>query len=300
MQTLTTERLSLVPLDLDRHAVHLHAMLSDPRMYEYSDGAPTSDAEASRARLADELAGNGGRTWTIVLPQAGTPIGTIGVFYDQGTSIRGLDWKLHPDHWGRGVMSEAARVVVRHLLDEPDIDGVEAWIDSQNIRSLGVARRAGLDERARLPRVYPDRQAQQIVMARAAIPRDPEVLSVRPTLAVRDVRATTDLLTAVLGFCARFVDGDDQPGRAWLGVAPWSGSPGIDVTRTGEAIAPADLTIEIGIPTDEAFERATAAGVELLGRPVDQPWYRREFVLRLPEGHRVRISGPLPADGSSI
>jgi RimJ/RimL family protein N-acetyltransferase/catechol 2,3-dioxygenase-like lactoylglutathione lyase family enzyme len=292
VRTLTTERLTLVPLDLDRDAEGLHTMLGDPRMYEFSEGGPTRDVTESRARLADELAGNGGRTWTIMLPTERAPIGTIGVFYDQGTPIRGLDWKLHADYWGRGFMGEAAPAVVDHLLSQPDIDGVEAWIDSRNTRSLGVARRARLDERARLPRVYADRQAQQIVMARAAAPRDPDVLTVRTVLPVKDIRATRDLLTSVLGLSVAFEHGE-PPTFLRLRVGPWSGCPGIDLAKADGNIAPVQVLVEMGISTDEVYERAVAAGVKVLGSPVDEPWYRREFQFRLAEGHEVRVAGPL-------
>ncbi len=292
MQTLTTERLSLVPLDLDRDAEGLHTMLGDPRMYEFSEGGPTRDVTASRARLADELAGNGGRTWTIMLRTVGTPIGTIGVFYDQGTPIRGLDWKLHADYWGRGIMGEAAPVIVEHLLAQPDVDGVEAWIDSHNFRSLGVARRARLDERGRLPRVYADRQAQQIVMARAAEPRDPDVLTVRTVLPVKDIRATRDQLTSILGMSVAFEHGE-PPTFLRLRVGPWSGCPGIDLAKADDTIAPAQVLVDMGISTDEVYERAVAARVEVLGQPVDEPWYRREFRFRLTEGHEVRVAGPV-------
>src|SRR5262245_48190855 len=107
MQTLTTVRLDLVPLDSDRDAESLHAMFDDPEMLRYSRGTLHSDVAATRTQLAEELAGNGGWTWAIRLRPATAAIGTIGLFYDQGTSIRGLDWRLRRDHWGRGIMSEA-------------------------------------------------------------------------------------------------------------------------------------------------------------------------------------------------
>ncbi|MEQ7127306.1 GNAT family N-acetyltransferase [Actinopolymorpha sp. B11F2] len=292
MQTLTTERLDLVPLDPDRDAECLHAMHGDPEIDPYGPYDPTPDVAATRTRLAEELEGNGGWTWVLRLRPATDALGTIGLFFDQGTSIRGLSWYLRRDHWGRGLMSEAAPVVVDHLLAQPGIDGVEAWIDTRNTRSLGVARRARLDERARLPRVYADHTAQQIVMARAAEPRDQDVLAARPSLPVRDVPATCTLLTGVLGLSLGF-DHGDPPTFARLGVGPWSGSPGIDVSRAADGdIAAATVSVDIGVPTDVVHERALTAGVKVVAPPEDMPWHRREFVFCLPEGHRVRVIGP--------
>jgi len=166
MQTLNTARLDLIPLDPERDADSLHSMFDDPEMLRFSTGSLVSNVAQTRAQLAQELLENGGWTWAIRLRPSDIAIGTVGLFYDQGTPIRGLDWKLRRDYWGRGIMSEAARAAIDHLLSQPGIDGVEAWIDSQNTRSLGVARHSGLDERGRLARVYDDRVAQSVVMVR--------------------------------------------------------------------------------------------------------------------------------------
>ncbi len=252
----------------------------------------------TRSRLAHALEGNGGWTWAVRLRPSDQAIGTIGVFYDQGTSIRGLSWYLRRDHWGQGLMGEAAPVVVDHLLAQPHIDGVEAWIDTRNVRSLGVARRARLDERARLPRVYADHLAQQVVMARAAAPRDQDVLAVRPTLHVRDIHASAELLTTVLGLRTSFLYGD-PPTFARLGVGEWSGSPGLDLRAADGAVTPTPVAVDIGVETDTVHARALAAGMEVRTPPTDQPWYRREFTFVLPEGHVVRVIGPLRPSSTS-
>lgn len=43
---------------------------------------------------------------------------------------------------------------------------------------------------------------------------------------------------------------------------------------------------------DEAHEQAVAAGAEVVRPPQDEPWGIREFLLRHPDGHYFRISGP--------
>ncbi|MDN5726303.1 MAG: GNAT family N-acetyltransferase [Propionibacteriales bacterium] len=297
MQTLTTARLDLVPLDPDRDAASLHAMLADPETYPYGSGDPTSDVAETRARLAEELTACGGWTWVLRLRSQAEALGTIGLFSDQGTSIRGLTWALRGDHWGRGLMGEAAPVVVDHLLAQPGIDGVEAWIDTRNIRSLGVARRARLDERARLPRVYADHTAQQVVMARASEAGEQDVLAVRTSLAVLDVPETCRRLVQVLGLTVAFQLGEPAT-FARLGVGPWSGSPGIDISAAVEGLTDTGaLTVEIGIATDIVHQRAVDAGLEIVSSPVDQPWHRREFVFALPEGQQIHVVGPARPPG---
>ncbi|MFW6600416.1 GNAT family N-acetyltransferase [Propionibacteriaceae bacterium Y2011] len=292
MQPLRTNRLDLVPLDASRDAEPLHEMYGDPAWHQFAPADVTGDVAETHARLVRELQENGGWTWVLRVRPSVEAIGAIGLFSDQGTSIRGLTWGIGRRYWGQGLMGEAAPVVVDHLLAQPGIAGVEAWIDTRNTRSVGVARRARLDERARLARVYADHTAQQVVMARSAHPADADTLAVRPSLAVRDVRDTCQRLMAVLGLSLSFEYGD-PPTFARLGVGPWSGAPGIDVSAAGEgAIAATTCSVDIGIPTDVVHARAVEAGWAVLSAPVDQPWHAREFAFTLPEGHRIRVIGP--------
>lgn len=289
---LRTGRLDLEPLDPDRDAESLHAMLGDPEFDPYGSSEPTRDVAETRERLAKDLTENGGWTWAVRLRPDRHAIGTIGLFSDQGTSIRGLTWYLCRTYWGRGIMSEAAPVVVDHLLAQPGITGVEAWIDSRNSRSLGVARSARLQERSRMARVYDDHTAQQIVLARAPVPTDIDVVAVRVNLDVHDVRATARLLTEALGLSLAF-EYPDPPRIARLAVAQWAGSPGIDLMRATGEIVPTSATIDLGVSTDRVYERVLATGLEVDAPPEDQPWFRRTFTVLLPEGHRLRVHGPL-------
>jgi catechol 2,3-dioxygenase-like lactoylglutathione lyase family enzyme len=195
-------------------------------------------------------------------------------------------------------MSEVARVTVDYLLSRPDINGVEAWIDLQNTRSLGVARRAGLGDRGRLPLVYADRLSQTVVMARAATPDEADVLTVWPNLPVNDVSETASLLANVLGLNVLFLHGE-PPGFGRLGIGPWSGSPGIELGTAEGGCAPTHVSVDIGISTDTVYRRALDAGLEVLGAPENRPWHRREFAFRLPEGHVIRIVGPLEPPATS-
>ncbi|MFC7622016.1 GNAT family N-acetyltransferase [Microlunatus sp. GCM10028923] len=289
---LTTARLELVPLDPDRDAESLHAMLGDPAMDPYGWAEPTGDVAETRERLRADLAGNGGWTWAVRLRPDDAALGAIGIFSDQGRSIRGLSWHLRRSHWGRGIMGEAAPVVVEHLLAQPGITGVEAWIDTRNLRSIGVARRAGLQEASRMARVYPDHVAQQVVMVRAAEPRDSDVVAVFPDLPVRDVEAGAEQLAHVLGLHVAFRY-PDPPTMARLTVTPWAGSQGLNLVRAEGTIPPVSLTIDLGIAPDLVYERALAAGLGVDGPPVDQPWYRRTFAMVLPDGQQLRVQGPL-------
>ncbi len=137
---LSTARLTLRPLDPTLDATDLFEMDADPLVHQYVYGSsPSHSIEQLQRRLAAELERNGGMTWAIRLREEPTVLGTIGIFADQGSTIRGLSWSLRRSHWGQGLTSEAASAIVPFLLAQPGVDGLEAWADSRNIGSLKVA-----------------------------------------------------------------------------------------------------------------------------------------------------------------
>jgi catechol 2,3-dioxygenase-like lactoylglutathione lyase family enzyme len=148
-----------------------------------------------------------------------------------------------------------------------------------------------MSERGRLPRVYADHVAQTVVMARAAIEVDPEVLAVGPVLRVSDLPSTLDLLQSVLRLHLAWAV-PDPPTVAFLAVQPWSGSPGLQITQTADPVVATSVSIDVGVAVDVVADRIAAAGLELVAAPRDQPWFRRELTFRLPDGHLVDVSGP--------
>ena len=203
--------------------------------------------------------------------------------------MRGVGWSLARALWRQGITSEAARVVVPYLLHQPGVDGLEAWVDSRNLGSLGVARAAGMSERARLPRVYRDHVAQTVVMARAATTLDPEVFAVHPTLPVTDLDSTVRVLSEVLGLREAW-SFPDPPTVVFLAVDRWSGSAGLQIRAVTGRVAPVELTFPVGVSADVIHARALDAGVEVVDAPADKPWYRREFSFRLGDGHLMTVS----------
>ena len=286
---MKTARLDLVTLDLDRDLGALHAMFSDAEWARGGFMTPTASVDESRERLVQEFGDNGGWTWVLRVRPDEDAAGVIGVFSDQGSSIRGMSWYLRRERWGAGLMSEAARAVTDHLLQQPSITGVEAWIDSRNVRSIGVARHAGLDLVGRLPRTQYGEIAQSVVMGRAAEASDPVTFGASPVLDVHDVAGTARLLCELLGLHVRFQFDD----FVHLGLTEWNGQSGLEVRRATGDISPTTVTVDVGVPVDPLYDAALAAGLVQSTPPEDTPWSRRTFTLVLSEGHRVTISGPL-------
>ncbi len=86
----------------------------------------------------------GGDNWALTLDDEA--VGGCGIHQQaaQFRCVAEVGWWLAEPHWGRGVMSHAARVLVSRALDNPQIARVFAPIHAGNARSMAVARHAGM------------------------------------------------------------------------------------------------------------------------------------------------------------
>ncbi|HBN54874.1 MAG TPA: GNAT family N-acetyltransferase [Stenotrophomonas sp.] len=135
----------------------LFAIHSDPQVMRYwSYPAWTEPAQAERKvadiqrqrRELDML------VWAIADARSDRLIGTCAVFamhLEQGRAEIG--YSLHP-HWqGRGLASEALRMILRHLFEDMGLRRIEADIDPRNqascrlVEKLGFVREGVLRER---------------------------------------------------------------------------------------------------------------------------------------------------------
>ncbi|MFG1908473.1 hypothetical protein [Kribbella sp. NPDC048928] len=123
-------------------------------------------------------------------------------------------------------------------------------------------------------------------VARAA---DPTTFGISPVLYVQDLEGTVRLLCSLLGMQVRFQLGD----LAHLGCTIWNGQGGLEVKRTPGPVAPATISVDVGVLVDPLCEAALAAGLSESTAPEDMPWVRRTFTLVLPDGHRLAVSGPV-------
>jgi len=77
-----------------------------------------------------------------LIPDAATTIGLIGV-----TRGSHLTYLLHPDYWGRGLMTEALQVFLpAWVLHFSDLSFLEAVIAEDNVRSRRVLEKCGFSE----------------------------------------------------------------------------------------------------------------------------------------------------------
>jgi len=289
---LTTARLRLSALDLDRDAGDLHVAFADPLvMTPWLGEPPSTDAGQTRQRLAARIGHPGARIWVIRLAGEEPALGLVELL--GGTGTAGLTWMLRRSHWRRGVMTEAVAAVVAHLFETGSVDRIEAWANSDNIGSIRVAQHSGLTERARFARRDDLGVLREtVVLGRFRRLDEPQALfGADVVLPVRDVDATLHLLTAGLGCSPGFRTG--QPTRyAVARLGPWTNGRGVRLRRTDRGtIAPVTVAIDCGIPVADVYARVLAAGGRTEGPPKEQPWGAVEFCCLLPDGHRLEISG---------
>ena len=80
-------------------------------------------------------------------PLHGRVIGTVLLLeLPNGDGAVEIGWHLHPDAWGRGYASEAARAVLQHGFDA-GIEEINAVTHLTNDRSQAVCRRIGMEHR---------------------------------------------------------------------------------------------------------------------------------------------------------
>ncbi|MFD5823972.1 GNAT family N-acetyltransferase [Lentzea sp. NPDC060358] len=289
---LETSRLELLPLDPDEHTEALHEVYGNPAVMRWWTCPPLASVEQTRQVLAEEGTRPGAALWTLRRTADRSVIGMAGLL--GGVAIPGLTWILAEQAWGHGFATEAATAVIDHAFTHMGHGRVEAWVESTNARSIAVCRKVGLSERGRLVQRYEHRERphEMIVFGRASRPDPISVVHLQPVVQVADVTATATLLCAALAARVSFTVGEPAD-MAGIVLGPWSTGPGVRLVRCSPSTcAPVEIGLDVGSGFAELYQSVLGSGAVHVEPPVDQPWGRREFAFRLPEGHRIVVSTP--------
>lgn len=143
---LTTERLALRPVTAADHAALLaHWSAPDVRRFLF-DGAPLSAAEIAEA-IADsarDFAAAGYGLWLVHEKGGSDLVGTAGLRPLDNAGLE-IFYSLVPGWWGKGYATEAARAVVETALGPLGLPEVLAEVDEDNVSSVAVVRRLGME-----------------------------------------------------------------------------------------------------------------------------------------------------------
>lgn len=143
---LETDRLTLRGLGPD-DAEALVSVYATPEATRYIEITPFELPEEAAALIdlwIDRQRAGTGLRWGLFLRGCGTLAGTCGLssinLVDRGAEI-GYD--LAPAHWGRGLVPEAVRAVLRHAFLTLKLNRVQAFVVPEGAQSMRVLEKLG-------------------------------------------------------------------------------------------------------------------------------------------------------------
>ena len=149
MTTVETDRLVLRPWvkhDLDP----LAAIFAEPEFWRYpfGRGFTREETEQFLERQFDHWATHGFGSWAAELKDGRRLIGYIGLaiptWLPQVMPAVEVGWRLHPDHWGRGLATEGGRASVRYGFEELALERIIAIVMPDNVASRRVMAKIGM------------------------------------------------------------------------------------------------------------------------------------------------------------
>jgi RimJ/RimL family protein N-acetyltransferase len=153
---LETPRLRLRPYDL-ADVPAIVAGLNDWTVAQWLARTPfpyhPADADAF---LVEAATAHAGGRFAIADRASDALLGAIGI--EHGTDDRELGYWLGPDHWGRGLMSEAVAAIVAHGFETLGVHRLHATTDPDNAASQRVLVKAGFRQIGNQPADPPTRR----------------------------------------------------------------------------------------------------------------------------------------------
>jgi RimJ/RimL family protein N-acetyltransferase len=144
---LHSARLRLEPQRAE-HADALFAPLGDARLYAHIPQEPPASLEALRermARLSSRRSPEGDELWlhwVVRGADVGMPLGRVQATVRADAPCY-MAYEVFPDHWRRGIGTEACRCAIDWLIRELQVEQFMAEVDSLNTASLRLLERLG-------------------------------------------------------------------------------------------------------------------------------------------------------------
>jgi ribosomal-protein-alanine N-acetyltransferase len=143
--------------------------------------APGRREDAARelqAYVIDPFEARTGIRWGVTSRESDVRIGSIGFYRwtDGPPALAELGYELVPEHWGRGLMSEALAAVLAFGFGVMRLERVMATVLPRNDRSIRLLERAGFAREGLLREHGTDehgRLTDEWLFVRAASPRSP-------------------------------------------------------------------------------------------------------------------------------
>lgn len=131
----------------------LHRLWTDPQVRRYLWDDEIISRETAQAAIEESIKNfqqRGFGFWTLSLKDDPQPIGFGGLrqFNDEQSGADEIEilYGLAPEHWGRGLATEAAQAFLRYGFEELRLENIYAGADPPNEASFRVMERLGLKE----------------------------------------------------------------------------------------------------------------------------------------------------------
>ncbi|MBQ1484190.1 MAG: GNAT family N-acetyltransferase [Clostridia bacterium] len=151
---IETEHLILRPYEIE-DAVALFSVASDPNVGPHAGWKPHESVEESEQVLRDILLPAG--AFAIVNKKDGRLIGAIALEPDRyrpDANSRELGYWLVSDMWNQGLMTEAARAVMKYGFRIMGLSQIGICTSPENVRSQAVIKKCGFTHEGRIRRTY--------------------------------------------------------------------------------------------------------------------------------------------------
>lgn len=147
LPTLETERLILRKMILnDAEAVFAYASNSEVSRYTLWETHRSIEDSRAFLEFATQKYENGGEPdWGIVYRGNGCLVGACGLVNWEAEHARAeVGFVLSREYWGRGLMSEAVRAILRFGFERMNLNRIEARCIAENAASARVMEKAGM------------------------------------------------------------------------------------------------------------------------------------------------------------
>ncbi len=130
----------------DAEAIFAYA--SNPEVARYTlwdTHRSLEDSTAFLERVLGEYGSGGEPVWGIVYKGDGRFVGTCGMLGISADHARaGLGYAIHREYWGRGLVPEAVRAMLRFGFERMSLNRIEARCIAENTASARVMEKAGM------------------------------------------------------------------------------------------------------------------------------------------------------------
>ncbi|MBQ6370868.1 MAG: GNAT family N-acetyltransferase [Firmicutes bacterium] len=138
-----------------KDAADLYAYAKSPNVGPHAGWKPHADIRESRMIITQMFQQN--MTWAITIRGEDIPIGSIGFepdAYRPHINSREMGYSMNEDYWGQGIMTEAARRLLKYGFEELGLATVMIRTGEANKRSQRVIEKCGFHYEGTLRQCY--------------------------------------------------------------------------------------------------------------------------------------------------